>query len=623
MKPAKAPYASVSEEADHHDEEDGAPMSPRDEHDSGTLEFEEVSLTAGASSSNGATRNGAAHGGGGPTGKRGPVARWARWAQGGAATLQKKVEQIRSATSKGPMQPPQTQQLAPADEIPEHWGLTARELGRIEKRWRLWSSAVSSSRPPTEGDERGPLDRLSAVPRVLAALQARGVFFGWAVAALAAFALVLEAPIGELSIAVALDPMGKSLGCDEADLARALAIAHVFAGLVAPAGTVALAHLAPGTAAASCVLLLAAGLLCTAHAHGLVALGFGMALAKVAGQGVLVPLVMSALHGWWRARRRVVDTAVVVCLSVGMLGVAPALVRAAALGAADGWRGSLTGGALVALLVGAPLLLLLLPRQPNAYGQMPDGVAISAAFQGDEALEIADLPTQVWSFADAATSSNFWLAQLALVTVRVHAAGLLFMHGVLLPKGLPHTDWLASVAAGGAVAAVAVGLSLELLRRKHLVLVGALVVDALALSLAALGPATAGAAVAARVWGGLAGAMVSVCLLTPGPLWCQLFGCVDAHRIELLSACTTLGASGIAIGIWAQWYDSFGSVSRALRLAAATAAVLAAAVGICLRDEYDGSVQSWRALQAARDVNWRAWFGRCVGVLSGRARRGI
>ncbi|KAG8461566.1 hypothetical protein KFE25_001170 [Diacronema lutheri] len=619
------PYNEVLADAAH--DEDDAPMSPNGGTEMHALEFEEVALTAGMPGSSSAARNSAASAGGGGDGgggggapfKRGPAARWVRWAAGGAATLQKKVGQIRSATSKGPMQPPgSAQQLAPADEIPEHWGLTARELGRIEKRWRLWSSAVSSARPSTETEERGPLDRLSAVPRLLAALQARGIFFGWAVAAVVAVGLVLEAPVCELSIAVALDPIGRSLGCDEADLARALAIAHVFAGLAAPVGTYALAHLAPGTAGALCAALLALGLLVASAARGLFALGFGVALAKLAGQGVLAPLAMSALHGWWRSRRRVVDTAVIVAVSIAALGVAPALVRAAALGAADGWRRSLAGGALVSILAGAPLLLLLLPRPPNAYGQMPDGVAVSAAFQGDEALEIADLPTQVWSFADAATSSKFWLAQLALVTVRVHAAGLLFMHGVLLPDALPRVDWLMSVAAGGAVAAVAVGLSLEQLRKKHLVLVAALAADVVALALAALGPAADGAALAARLWGALAGAMVSACILTPGPVWCQLFGSVDAYRIELLSACTTLGASGIAIGIWAQWYDSFGSVSRALRLAAATAAVLAAAVGLALNDEVDGSVQSWQSLQAARDVNWSAALSRCF-----RRRRSI
>lgn len=600
------PYTAVLEQAD---DEEAAPTSPAHEAGAHALEFEEVSLTAGVSGADG----------GAAAAKRGPAARWARWAQGGAASLQKTVEQIRSATSKGPMQQhAHAPDLAPADEVPEHWGLTARELGRIERRWRLWSSAVSGARPAAEGDERGPLDRLSAVPRTLGFLQARGVFFGWAVGAVSACALVLEAPVCELSIAVALAPMGRSLGCGEAELGRALALAHVAAGLAAPAGTAALARLAPGVGGALCACLLAAGLLVAARARSAAALGLGVALAKLAGQGALAPLALGALHGWWRARRRLLDTALVLCTSAAVLGLAPALVRAAALRAPEGWRDSLAGGALVALLCGAPLLLLLLPRPPNAYGQLPDGASASHAFQGDEALEIADLPTQVWSFADAATSSHFWLAQLGLVTVRVHAAGLLFMHGPLLPAGLPHAHWLASVAAGGAVAALAVGLSLELLRRKHLVLVGALAVDSLALALAALGPDAPSAPLAARVWGALAGAMVSACALTPGPLWCQLFGCVDAHRIELLSACTTLGASGIAIGVWAQWYDSYGSIAHALRLAAATAALLAAAVGVCLRDEADGSVQSWRALQAARDLNWSAGLGRCAGALAGR-----
>jgi hypothetical protein len=68
-------------------------------------------------------------------------------------------------------------------------------------------------------------------------------------------------------------------------------------------------------------------------------------------------------------------------MCTAILGIAPLLVQRAALAGADAWRGTLGGGALFALLCGAPVLALLLPRPPNAYGQLPDGVAASAAFQ--------------------------------------------------------------------------------------------------------------------------------------------------------------------------------------------------------------------------------------------------
>ncbi|KAJ1636171.1 hypothetical protein T492DRAFT_960926 [Pavlovales sp. CCMP2436] len=560
MPGKKKAYTQVSDE---HDEDDGADEEAPVVTSPG---FVEVELTNGSPPSNGAELSSPGIGGG--EGEGGSLEnkrhRWARWAAGASEKVQRTVGAVISKASQplpgtgmpGDRGHPRAPSQTPAmEDVPEHWGLTAREMGRIERRWALWSTAVSTARPSADVDERVPWDRLSLAPAALGALQARGIFYGWAVAVVAALALVLEAPVGELAIAVMLNPVGASLQCDEADLARALALAHVFSGLLAPLGPYALTRLAPGAAAAACALVLALGMLVASSATSLASLGVGVTLAKLAGQGVLVPLVMSALHGWWRSRRRVVDTAVCVCLALGTLGVAPLLVRAAATRAPDAWRGTLVGGALFAALVGAPVLALLLPRAPNAYGQMPDGAAVSAAFQGDEALEIADLPTQVWSFADAACSFKFWLAQLALVTVRVHAAGLLFMHG-----------------------------------------------------------SAAGAPLFARAWGALAGAMISVCVLTPGPLWCQLFGSVDAHRIELLSACSTLAASGIAIGVWAQWYDTFKSVGHALRLGAMIAVVFAVGVGVGLHDEVDGSVQSWQALKAARDMrNLAGCFGRRGG----------
>lgn len=569
------------------------------------VEFEDVALAnGGASAPKG--------GGGGGANQQTPGARWVRWAAEGRAKLE---STIRSATGAG------IAQRSQIDEVPEHWGLTQREMGRIERRWRLWSSAVRTVRPSADVDERALWDKLSIVSRVLASLQARQIFYGWVVMVVAAVAIILEAPVGDLAIAVAIRPMGKSIGCDEADVARALAIAHVFAGLIAPIVPFGLQWLGPGSSGALCAAVLATGMLVASGARTLSTLGFAFALAKVAGQGVLVPLVMGSLHGWWRTKRRVVDTIVAVVLSVVALGLAPAAVRFVAHGSAEGWRSSLVGGAGFALVVGVPMLLLLLPRPPNAYGQLPDGHAASSAFQGDEALEIADLPTGVWSFADAAVSFKFWLAQLALVTVRVHAGGLLFMHGVLVPPTLPRSELFAAVAVGGAVAAVGIGLSLDALRRKHTVLVVALIADTVALVLASHGPQAHGAAAMACVWGALSGGMVSVCVLTPGPLWCQLFGSVDAHRIELLSACTTLAASGIAIGVWAQWYDTFHSVSRALKLGACVAPVIALLVAVCLHEEVDGSVQSWQSLKAARDVPNPLRYGLSrLGRIFGRAR---
>jgi hypothetical protein len=130
-----------------------------------------------------------------------------------------------------------------------------------------------------------------------------------------------------------------------------------------------------------------------------------------------------------------------------------------------------------------------------------------------------------------------------------------------------------------------------MLRRKHAVLVAALLADALALALASVPLEADGAEMRARVWGALTGALVAAGALTPGPLWCQLFGSVDAHRIELLSACTALAASGLAIGVWAQWCGARGLARSAWRHVAwrvamprvrfAVAALTGCAVRLC------------------------------------------
>jgi len=564
------------------------------------LELEEVSLT----------QNGGSSAGGVAGGK--PMSRWARWAAGGRATLSKLgAKGLGARGSAGPMAARDTASL---EEVPEHWGLTAREMGTMDKRWQSWSAAVRAVRPSPDsvGDvETNSWDSLSLAPALVGALKRRGIFYGWVVLAMAVLATALESPLGEVTLAVALGPVAASLGVTQPAVGRALSYALLVSAPLSPACAIASSHLPPGAAAALCAMVLSLGLVLVSKAGSLGLLGLGVAIGKTAGHGVLQPLATSVLHSWWRSRRRAVDTVANVALALVVVGLTPALVHARASagdGAEGAWRAAFSAAAAAALFLGIPALLLLLPRTPNTYGLMPDGEAAAAAFQGDEALEITDLPAQMWSFGDAAKTRKFWVAMLALITVRVHAAGMLFLHPRLLPEEVTEVEWLVAVACGGAVSATGIGLGLDTLQRKHAVLSVALMGDAVALYLAS-GRSEGGGEIVTRLWGALAGGMLSASALIPGPLWCQLFGSVDALRIAQLSATLTIAATGVAIGLWTWWHDTFGSIEVAFKLASFVAAAVAVVVTVVLHDEVDGTVQSWQSLRANRPFKI-SLFGR-------------
>lgn len=342
-----------------------------------------------------------------------PPSRWARWAASGRDAMSKLSTQ---ASGVGGGIGRARQVARGIDEVPDDWGMTAREMGHIERRWRSWSAAVRAPRNDVSGmgDERLLCEGVSAVPFIVPILSARGVFYGWVVALVAVVALALESPAGDLAIASVLKQAASSLKCAEPALARALALAHVFAALLAPLLAGAHARVAPGLAGLAGACALFAAMLLVATASGAGGVGVGVCVCKLVGCGVLTPLSTSALHGWWRSRRRVVDTAVAVTTSLVTLWLVPALARSDALSSAGGWRASFGRAAALAALIGVPVLLLLMPRPPSAYGQVPDGAALSAPHHGagDEGLELTDLPHAVGSVHDAVRSAKFWLAQV-------------------------------------------------------------------------------------------------------------------------------------------------------------------------------------------------------------------
>lgn len=460
----------------------------------------------------------------------GGAKRWTRWAGMGKA----RAGTSRKAGLK-------RASLSP-DDTPEHWGLTARELGSIETRWRSWASFVHASRglPRVDVADASVWDRCSLVPVCVALLRRQGVFFGWVVVCSTAMLTAVAGATSEVVLAVVAKPAAKTLGVPAWTLDKSLSLGHLVAASVAPLVGLAVGRLGPSAGSCLCALLLALGYALFAWAQSPVGVALAVAVAQAAATGALTPAATAVLHSWWRTGRRFVSTVVgswVACVCYGLIP--------AAVGGHDEWRGFYQGFAALSAFVAAPWVLLLQPRPPSSYAQMPDGES-SATFHVDEVLEVADLPAEAWALGDAAKSATFWVVEASYVTLRAHAVGALYLHAdLLLGSGLHTVDWLVFVAAGGAGGALIVGLGLDVLPRRHTIVVVALAIDALALWLAASQPVT-GSAVAA--WSVLMGAQLSVCSVSPSSVWTALYGTVDSQRTAAITGITTLVGAGIGIG---------------------------------------------------------------------------
>jgi len=284
-------------------------------------------------------------------------------------------------------------------------------------------------------------------------------FYGWVVAAGAAWGFIASIPGQTMGVSVYTDHLIAATGLDRFDLSNAYLVGTLISGLVIPFAGPWVDRLGCRTAGIAAALIQGVTLFALAALPWLLApfaggasawsvafvlLAVGFAFLRFSGQGMLT-LVSRTMIGKWFERRRGLVSGVVSLFVAFSFASAPLFLQ---LGIeALGWRGSWVLLGLVAGLATAALAAVVFRDNPEECGLRMDGVAPDAP-PGSE-----DRPGfREFTRGEALRTAAFWIPVLGLSFHGLIITGLTF-HIVALGRehGLVTREAVAIFLPGAAV----------------------------------------------------------------------------------------------------------------------------------------------------------------------------
>ena len=277
----------------------------------------------------------------------------------------------------------------------------------------------------------------------------RGVFYGWWLAGVAAFVIL----IGIVPLFMAL-PAWVVVLSDEfpswsaGEVSWAYALTRVEGSLMGPVGGYLIDRQGPRRMLLAGWLVMGVGWLIFSQVHELWQFYLAFLVMSV-GVGLGTWHAMMALLNNWFVRRK--TTAMSIAIEgVALGGVVMVPLIAWAIGPeAVGWR-------TVAMTIGIIVLLLAFPisrlirNRPEEYGLLPDGDTVSAETR--DRTPGSTTEERKFSWKDAVRSRTFWYISLG------HAASAMAIHAILVHLGLMLQDRDLSLQLVGWVVATYMGV---------------------------------------------------------------------------------------------------------------------------------------------------------------------
>jgi sugar phosphate permease len=276
-------------------------------------------------------------------------------------------------------------------------------------------------------------------------LDARGIHYGWLVAA-ATFLTMLATAGAMGSVGVLIQPLEQEFGWTTAEISSALAIRLVFFGLFAPFAAAFMNRFGVRPVVITALAMIAGGILLS---FGMTALWQMMLIwGVVVGIGTgMTALVLGATVAsrWFSKRRGLVVGLLTASNATGQLIFLPLL---ASLSETVGWRGALAL-VVVMLAVAAVLVLLLMRDRPADVGLPPYGATAVAPSPARGTLASLVVSPLV-ALRDAARTPVFWVLFSTFFICGFSTNGLIQTHWVSMCGDIGIT----AVAAAGLLALI-------------------------------------------------------------------------------------------------------------------------------------------------------------------------
>ena len=302
------------------------------------------------------------------------------------------------------------------------------------------------------------------------------------------------------------------------------------------------------------------------RADSYIAMAIWITLTRALGQSAL-SVVSLAIVGHWFVRR--IDKAMAiysVAISVGFMSAFPLVGYVVQT---SGWRTAWLAIGLTLLLVLAPLAAVVVRRNPESMGLVPDGAAIETAPESRN--EEPELAGYTWTAALAMPS--FWVFALGTALYGLVASGIgLFNESILAERGFgpdvyyktlvvtAMTALIGNFLGGWLSARVPLG---RLMAASQFILAGGVIALPFVSSFAHV-----------MAWAlamGLGGGLVMVLFFS---VWGRVFGRLHLGRIQGIAQALTVVASAVGPLLLAWCLDLTGSYAGMFQVLAGIIAVV-------------------------------------------------
>jgi MFS family permease len=412
--------------------------------------------------------------------------------------------------------------------------------------------------------------------------------YGWVVLFVAAAAMVGSLPGRTQGLGLVTEPLLADLGIDRVSYAALNFWATIFGSAGALGIGYAIDRYGSRIVVTSVLASLGAVVCVMSRADSYVALAAGITLTRALGQSAL-SVVSLAIVGHWFVKR--IDKAMAVysvVISVGFMAAFPLVGFSVQ---AWGWRAAwlAIGVALAGVL--APLAALVVRRNPEAVGLLPDGETRTVTATPDLKVgptenanggRTAVLAGYTWRAALAMPS--FWVFAIGTALYGLVASGIgLFNESILAERGFGPHVYYQTLAVTAMTALIGNFLGGWLSSRVDL---GRLMAAALfVLAGGVLALPFVGSLTHVMAWAtamGLGGGLVMVLFFS---VWGRVFGRLHLGRIQGVAQALTVVASAIGplLLAWSlEWTGSYAGMFQLL--AGVIAAVAVAALLMAMPD---------------------------------------
>jgi len=390
------------------------------------------------------------------------------------------------------------------------------------------------------------------------------VFYGWTVLLMAALAMVGTLPGRTQGLGLVTEPLLRDLGIGRVDYAQL----NLWATLIGSVFALGIGRFIDrlGTRVVLTIVTIGLGIVVVmmSGVQGFWSLAVAVTLTRGLGQSAL-SVISIAMVGQWFVRR--IDMAMAVYSIVLSIGFMIAFPVVGAIVQSRDWRAAWLSIGVSLLLVLAPLSWLLVRRNPESMGLLPDGDEVRGAGPSGPADD--GVPWQT-----ALSTPAFWLFAIGAALYGLVASGIgLFNESILAERGFGANVYYQTLVVTALTALIGNFGGGWLAQRTSLPMLLSVSLFVLALGVGALPHVSSIAHV--MTWAtamGLGGGLVTVLFFS---VWPRVYGRRHLGSIQGVAQAVTVFASAVGPLLLAWCVELTGSYTGMFNILAAIIALTA------------------------------------------------